>query len=82
MATDIAAFVQFSDGSFASLLAEGATAETVTSLPTGGAQLNQVTGVEIGQAYEGKTAVAAWIQTVRSWCRCRVAATRQAESLT
>jgi hypothetical protein len=64
MATDITAFVQFSDGSFASLLKEGATAETVTSLPTGGAQLNQVSGIEIGQAYEGKTAVAASIKVV------------------
>ena len=64
MATDIAAFVQFSDGSFASLLKEGATAETVTSLPTGGAQLNQVSGIEIGQAYEGKTAVAASVKVI------------------
>ena len=59
MATDIMGFVQFSDGSFASLLKEGATAETVTSVPTGGNGLNQVSGVEIGQAYQGKVAVAA-----------------------
>ena len=62
MATDIMAFVQFSDGTFASLLKEGATAETVTSLPTGGTGLNQVSGVEIGQAYAGKIAVAAAIK--------------------
>jgi hypothetical protein len=64
MATDITAFVQFSDGSFASLLKEGATAETVTSLPTGGTGLNQVSGVEIGQAYAGKMAVAASIKVI------------------
>lgn len=62
MATDIAAFVQFSDGTFASLLKEGATAEAVTSLPTGGNGLNQVSGIEIGQAYAGKTAVCAAIK--------------------
>ena len=62
MATDIRAFVQFSDGTFATLLKEGATAESVTSLPTGGNGLAQVSGVEIGQAYTGKTAVAASIQ--------------------
>ena len=64
MATDLAAFVQFSDGSFASLLAEGATAETITSLPTGGTGLNQVANVQIGQAYEGKTAVAASVRVI------------------
>ena len=64
MATDIAGFVQFSDGTFASLLKEGATAETVTTLPTGGTGLNQVSGVEIGQAYEGKTAVAASVRVI------------------
>jgi len=64
MATDIAGFVQFSDGSFASLLKEGATAETVTTLPTGGTGLNQVSGVEIGQAYQGKTAVAASVRVI------------------
>lgn len=64
MATDIAAFVQFSDGTFASLLAEGATAEAVTSVPTGGTGLNQVSGVQIGQAYAGKTAVAAVVKVI------------------
>lgn len=59
MATDIMGFVQFSDGTFANLLKEGATAEAVTSVPTGGNGLAQVSGVEIGQAYTGKTAVAA-----------------------
>tara|TARA_Y100001938_G_C8082456_1_gene429970 strand:+ start:815 stop:1543 length:729 start_codon:yes stop_codon:yes gene_type:complete len=62
MATDIAAFVQFSDGTFASLLKEGATAEAVTSLPTGGNGLNQVSGIEIGQAYAGKTAICAAVR--------------------
>jgi hypothetical protein len=61
MATDINAFVQFSDGTFAVLRKEGATAEAVTSLPTGGNGLAQVSSVEIGQAYTGKTAVAASI---------------------
>ena len=62
MATDIMAFVQFQDGTFASLVKEGATAETVTSVPTGGNGLNQVSGIEIGQAYAGKIAVAAAIK--------------------
>lgn len=62
MATDIAGLVQFSDGTFASLLKEGATAETVTSVPTGGNGLNQVSGVEIGQAYSGKVAIAAMVR--------------------
>ena len=61
MATDLMGFVQFSDGTFASLLKEGATAEAVTSMPTGGTGLNQVAGVEIGQAYSGKMAVSASI---------------------
>ena len=64
MATDIAGFVQFSDGTFASLLAEGATAETITSLATGGTGLNQTAGVQIGQAYQGKTAIAASVRVV------------------
>lgn len=58
MATDIMAFVKFSDGTMGSFLKEGATAETVTTLPTGGNEINQVSGVEIGQAYNGKMAVA------------------------
>ena len=64
MATDIAGFVQFSDGTFASLLAEGATAETITSLPTGGTGLNQTSGIQIGQAYQGKTAIAASVRVI------------------
>lgn len=62
MATDIMAFVQFQDGTFASLLKEGATAETATAIPTGGTGLNQVSGIEIGQAYAGKMAVAASVK--------------------
>jgi hypothetical protein len=62
MATDIMGFVQFSDGTFGSFLKEGASAESVTSLPTGGVGLNQVSGIEIGQAYAGKTAVAAAVK--------------------
>lgn len=59
MATDINGFVQFSDGTFASLRAEGATAVTATNLQTGGTGLAQISGVDIGQAYPGKVAVAA-----------------------
>ena len=33
MATDIMAVVQFSDGTFGNFVKEGATAETVTSVP-------------------------------------------------
>lgn len=62
MATDIMGFVQFSDGTFGSFVKEGATAESVTSLPTGGVGLNQTSGIEIGQAYAGKTAVAAAVK--------------------
>lgn len=62
MATDIMGFVQFSDGTFGSFLKEGATAEVVTSVPTGGVGLNQVSGIEIGQAYAGKVALAAAVR--------------------
>ena len=62
MATDIMAFVQFSDGTFASLLKEGVTAETTTAIPTGGNGLNQSPGIEVGQAYPGKVAVAAAVK--------------------
>ena len=55
MATDINAFVQFSDGTFGSLRKEGATAETVANVQTGGVGLAQVSGVDIGQAFVGKT---------------------------
>jgi len=61
MATDISGFVQFSDGTFASLHATGVTAEAVAELPTGGNNMNQVSGVSIGQAYQGKVATAALI---------------------
>jgi len=64
MASDMYAFVKFSDGSVASLLASGATAKTATELTTGGVGLNQVSGVSIGQAYSGKTAVAAMVTCV------------------
>ena len=62
MATDINAFAQFSDGTFGSFRKEGATAETVTNVPTGGTGLAQVSGVDIGQAFPGKTLVALGIQ--------------------
>jgi len=65
MASDIMGFVKFQDGSFASLLKEGATTATVTELQTGGTGLNQVSGVSIGQAYSGKIAVAAHIVCVK-----------------
>jgi len=58
MATDLMAFVKFSDGTMGSFVREGATVETVATLPTGGTGINQVSGVEIGQAYNGKVAVA------------------------
>jgi hypothetical protein len=61
MASDIYAFVKFSDGSVASLVADGATAKTATECVTGGTGLNQVAGVSIGQAYSGRTAVAALV---------------------
>lgn len=62
MATDIMAVVQFSDGTFGNFVKEGATAEAVTSVPTGGNGLAQASGIEIGQAYTGKVAVAAAIK--------------------
>lgn len=64
MATDIQANVQFSDGTFAVLRKEGATAETIETIPTGGVGLNQASGLEIGIAYPGKVAVAASIQVI------------------
>ena len=64
MATDFNSWVQFSDGTFASLVKEGASAETVTSVPTGGVGLAQVSSVEIGQAYSGRVAVAAGVKVV------------------
>ena len=65
MASDIMGFVKFQDGSFASLLKEGASSATVTELKTGGTGLNQVADVSIGQAYSGKIAVAAHIICVK-----------------
>ncbi len=66
MASDIMAFVKFSDGSMASLLKEGASlAGTADELQTGGTGLNQVSGVSIGQAYSGKTAVAAHVVCIK-----------------
>ena len=62
MATDINAFGQFSDGTFGSFRKEGATAETVTNVQTGGVGLAQVSSVDIGQAYVGKTLVAMSVQ--------------------
>jgi hypothetical protein len=62
MATDINAFGQFSDGTFGSFRKEGATAETVANVQTGGVGLAQVSGVDIGQAYVGKTLVAMAVQ--------------------
>lgn len=62
MATDINAFCQFSDGTFLSLRKEGATAETVTNVQTGGTGLSQVSAVDIGQAAVGKTLIAAAVQ--------------------
>ena len=62
MATDINAYAQFSDGTFAAFRKEGATAETVTSVPTGGTGFNQTSGKEIGEAYPKKVLVALGIQ--------------------
>ena len=56
--------MQYSDGTFGSLRKEGATAETVTSVPTGGVGLAQVASVEIGQAFVNKTLIAAAVQVV------------------
>ena len=74
MATAIYGFVQFSDGTFASLANANVTAEQATDIQTGGTGLNQVSGVSIGQAYEGKVAIAAsaLVQTddatTGQWC--------------
>ena len=62
MATAGYGFVQFSDGSFASLANAAVTEATASDLQTGGTGLNQVSGISIGQAYEGKVAVAAAVQ--------------------
>ena len=66
MASDIMGFVKFQDGSFASLVKEGATLSgTADELQTGGVGLNQVSGVSIGQAYSGKVAIAAHIGCIK-----------------
>ena len=62
MATDINAFVQFSDGTFGSLRKAGAPAETVPNVQPGGVGLAQVTSVDLGQAFVGKTLIAASVQ--------------------
>ena len=61
MAVDLMAIVNFSDGTVGSFVKEGATAETVTSITTGGTGLNQASGIECGQAFPGKQAVSAVI---------------------
>jgi hypothetical protein len=59
MATAIYAFAQFSDGTFGSFANASVTAETSTEIQTGGVGINQASGVSIGQAFAGKTLVAA-----------------------
>lgn len=64
MATDVQANIQFSDGTFAVLRRDGATAETIETVQTGGVGLNQASGLEIGVAFPGKMAVAASVQVI------------------
>ena len=59
MATSVYGFVQFSDGSFASLADNSVSEVTSSEIVTGGTGLNQVAGVSIGTAFEGKVAIAA-----------------------
>ena len=59
MATSVYGFVQFSDGSFASLADNSVSEVTASEIVTGGTGLNQVAGVSIGTAFEGKVAIAA-----------------------
>jgi hypothetical protein len=59
MATAIYAFGQFSDGTFGSFANASVTAETATEIQTGGVGINQASGVSLGQAFAGKTLVAA-----------------------
>jgi len=61
MVSDIYAFVKFSDGTMFSGVASSATLKTATNIQTGGTGLNQVSGIDIGQAYTGKVAIAASI---------------------
>jgi len=65
MASDLYGMVKFSDGSMASLVASGATAKTATELTTGPNDLNQVESVSIGQAYQGKVAIACHIIAIK-----------------
>ena len=55
MATAIAIYCRFSDGTFASLVNNSVTENTLTEIQTGGTGLAQVSGVSVGQAYVGKT---------------------------
>ena len=55
MATAIAIYCRFSDGTFASLVNNSVSENTLTEIQTGGTGLAQVTGVSVGQAFVGKT---------------------------
>lgn len=55
MATQIAIFCRFSDGTFASLVNSAVSENVVTEIQTGGTGLAQVSGVSVGQAFVGKT---------------------------
>jgi hypothetical protein len=65
MASDLYAFVKFSDGSMFSGVASSASARTATELVTGGTGLNQVASISIGQAYTGRVAIAASIIAIK-----------------
>jgi hypothetical protein len=65
MASDLYAIVKFSDGTVFSGVASSATAKQATNIQTGGTGLNQVSGIDIGQAYTGKTAIAATILAIK-----------------
>jgi hypothetical protein len=56
MATQIDVFIRFSDGTFASLVNNNVTSNTLTEIQTGGTDLAQVSGVSVGQAFTGKVA--------------------------
>lgn len=62
MATAIYGYCQFSDGTFGSFANSSVSDETVTEIQTGGTGINQVSGVSIGQAFAGKTAIALSLQ--------------------
>ena len=59
MATDISAFLKFSDNTMGAFLAEGVTESTATAISTGGNGINQVSGIAAGNAFNGKVAIAA-----------------------